>query len=364
MQKDYYELLGVDRTATEEEIGKAYRQRAVKLHPDVNSDPQATEEFKRVAEAFEVLSDGRKRQEYDHFGTVGGSKPSQYGVHINPFDMFSDLFGDRRGPIKGADIYQELHISLREAYEGCQKVTYSIAHVSCKVCDGSGAKAWVSCYLCGGAGKINTQQGPFAISMTCTKCWGCGRLPQALCEECGGTGRVEDSRQEHTLKIPSGVETGVQLMIRGQGESTRQGIPGDLIYTIIIDPHTFYEREGHNLYCVVPITFAQSVKGHEMLLPLVSGEQCVVKVPSRTKSGQVLRLKGKGMPVAVASYRQKVLFGDLLIRVQVEVPEKPSQDYLALVEQLSSLDKKETYERIAKFETRIGDLPKAKENVL
>jgi DnaJ-class molecular chaperone len=154
------------------------------------------------------------------------------------------------------------------------------------------------------------------------------------------------------------------MLLRGQGHPSQGGIPGDLVCTIIIDPHPFYEREGHNLYCVVPITFAQSVKGHELTLPFLSGEWCVVKVPPRTKSGQVLRLKGKGMPVAVASYRQQALFGDLLVRMQVEIPKNPSRDYLDVVEKLSSLDSGETYEQIALFESRIDALPKSEEKVL
>jgi len=368
MTKDYYEILGVARNATEEEISKTYRELAIKLHPDVNPDSEATERFKQVNEAYEVLSDSKKRQEYDHFGTIDGQSASSYGVHINPFDMFGEVFREhfnqQRGPLKGSDIHQEVRITLREAYEGCSKPVYAVSHLPCKVCSGSGVKSWNSCDLCGGAGRMQSQKGPFSITLTCTKCRGSGRLSQALCEECKGSGRLEGGRAKHMLDIPASIETGTHMLLRGQGEPSQGGIPGDLVCTIIVDPHPFYEREGHNLYCVVPITFAQSVKGHEVTFPLLSGEECVIKVPPRTRSGQVLRLKGKGMPVAVASYRQRVLFGDLLVRAQVEIPKNPSQDYLDVIEKLSSLDNEETYEQIAQFEFRIDALPKSEEKVL
>jgi molecular chaperone DnaJ len=370
MAKDYYAILGVGRDATKEDISKAFREKARQYHPDHNpGDPAAVERFKEVSEAFEILNHPDKRSNYDRFGSAdehvarGGTN-----VHIDPFDMFGDLFKDHfeqhgqhgRRTMKGADSYREVRISLQEAYFGCEKVLDIAPNNPCKKCEGTGAETWDSCSTCNGSGRINTQQGPFTVSITCSRCRGQGRTVQRNCKECNGSGLRPGHRRKQKLDIPAGIEPGINIVIKGEGERIANGVPGDLICQIVIDPHPFYEREGHNLYCVLPLTFAQSVLGHDVELP-VFDRVCKIHVPAGTKSGQVLRAKGMGMSVLITSHRQGSTTGDLLIRVQVDPPKNPSAEYLDLVKKLEAMDDKQVYEALDKFKDQVKELYKQQE---
>lgn len=353
--KDFYEILGVAKNATTEQISKSYRRLALKYHPDRNKDnEEASAKFKSIAEAYEVLSDEKKRREYDHFGSVGNDSRF-HQVHINPFDMFGDIFGDpfSKGPAKGQDIYKELHITLQEAYTGTTKEVLAVMHTECKDCEGSGVSSWEDCTMCNGSGRIQHSKGSFFISMTCSKCNGGGRLSSVLCDSCGGTGKLDDKEKKHEIEIPAGIESGVNILLKNKGMWMHNGIPGDMVVKVLVSPHSLYEREGGDLFCLVPITYAQAINGHEMELPLLSGESCTLKIPPGTKSGSVIRLLGKGMPHVVRQMQKDRPFGDLLVRLQVELPNKPTDSFISLVNKLSTLDDKQEYPSIKEFQSRI-----------
>ena len=364
MNKDYYTILGVEKTATLEEISTAYRKAAIEYHPDKNpGDANAVEKFKAAAEAYEVLSDPNKRAQYDQFGTVSGAGGPN--VHVNPFDMFSDLFGDFFGGQggfrnrKGADVIVDTPpITLEEAYSGCSKeVTYNIKGL-CDKCDGTGVFSWDTCTLCKGQGKVLTQQGPFRVSITCTQCRGKGKVPQVTCEDCNSTGTVEMPEQTVEVVIPPGIEDGTAIMLRGRGEPSVSGVSGDLISTIKVATHPIYEREGHHLYCLVPITYTQSILGHTIELPLLNGTMCKLHIPPGVRSGGVLRVQEAGMPVPATHGHERPTqtYGDLLAKIQIEPPEKPTNEYVDLVKKLAKLDDTEEYRRINEFNARLSKL--------
>ena len=354
MAKDYYKILGVDKSATADEIALAYRKLAIRHHPDANSgNDEGAELFKEIAEAYEVLSDPHKRSQYDNFGSVGEGQG--FDVHVNPFDMFSDLFGDffgrRDESSRGIDVHVDtVTITLEEAYRGCNRKIEYAASAMCTKCEGTGIFSWEECKLCSGRGRIRRQQGTFSVSLNCTHCGGRGRKPVVSCEDCQGSGKVPQEIQEHLLEIPAGIERGISMVINGKGENG-----GNLICPIDVAPHLLYERDGQNLYCLVPITFAQSVRGHEVKLPLLSGGTGTLKIPPGVRSGGVLRMKGLGMPI-YAHRRSSPGYGDLLAKVQVESPANPSQEYKELLDKLSALDDKEEYRRIDGFRARLSQL--------
>ena len=359
MAKDYYKILGLERNASVEDIGKAYRELARKYHPDLNKEPDAAEHFKEVSQAFEILNNPDKRREYDQFGEVRGAGPTFSNMHIDPFNMFEDLFRSHSHPgqyqTKGADVYKEVRITLAEAYHGCEKFLDLSNRSPCRHCEGTGAESWDACPACGGSGRINTQKGPFSVSITCGRCQGQGRFVKTKCTSCQGMGFVEGKVRKHKMDIPAGIESGMQIVIKGEGERIANGVPGDVACQIIIEPHVFYEREGSHLHCVVPITFAQSISGHDVELP-VFGKVCKIHIPPQTKSGQVLRMKGIGMPVLINGYRQMSVVGDLLVRIQVESPKEPSPEFLKLIKKMAILDDKEAYEAIVTFKSQIEKL--------
>ena len=356
---DYYATLGIERNASSDEINKAYRKVAMANHPDVNKEPEAVKRFKEASEAFEVLNNPDKRREYDQFGTVrSGTGPNIH--NIDPFSsMFGDIFGSHfrqtHQTARGADVFKEIKITLAEAYHGCEKTLDLSDDKPCYKCEGTGAASWDHCPSCRGSGRINTQNGPFAVSVTCSRCQGRGRFQKDKCESCSGSGKIVGKIRQHNVSIPAGIETGIQIVLNGEGERVANGVPGNVICQIVIEPHPFYEREGNNLYCVVPITFAQSVVGYGMELPVFE-KTCKIHVPAGTKSGQVLRVKGVGMPTLMNNHRQPSIIGDLLVRVQVEVPKNPSAEYLDLIKKLSEADDKEVYEDIKKFASQIEEL--------
>ena len=330
-KRDYYEVLGVSKSASADEIKKAYRRLAMKHHPDRNKDDDTSEaKFKETKEAYEVLKDAEKRATYDRFGHDGLKGPSggQGGFGAEGFgDIFGDVFGDifgggRRsggGPqvFRGADLGFELQLDLEKAVAG-DSVTIDVpTQVSCDTCKGSGAKKGsepVTCSTCSGVGQVRMQQGFFSIQQTCPACKGAGTTIADPCSTCHGRGRVRKTRTL-SVKVPAGVDDGDRIRLSGEGEAGRNGGPaGDLYVEIRVKPHKIFEREGSNLSCEVPVSFATAALGGEVELPTLDGNVSL-KVPAGTQSGKVFRLRGKGV-TTVRDPRQ----GDLFAEVAVETP--------------------------------------------
>ena len=330
-KRDYYEVLGVSKSASADEIKKAYRRLAMKHHPDRNKDDSGSEgKFKEVKEAYEVLRDGDKRAAYDRFGhdgLRGAGMGGPGGFSAEGFsDIFGDVFGDifggggRRGGaqvFRGADLGYELRLDLERAVSG-DTVTIEVpSQVTCEVCDGSGAKKGTEptqCSTCGGAGQVRMQQGFFSIQQTCPACKGAGTMISDPCETCHGRGRVRKTRTL-SVKVPAGVDDGDRIRLSGEGEAGRNGgPPGDLYVEIRINPHKIFLRDGADLSCEVPISFSTAALGGEVELPTLEGNVSL-KVPAGTQSGKVFRLRGKGV-TTVRDPRK----GDLFAKVALETP--------------------------------------------
>jgi len=339
-KRDYYDILGVSRTASEAEIKKAYRRLAMKHHPDRNKDDDSAEaRFKEAKEAYEVLKNADKRAAYDRFGHDGVRAGGQGGgFSAEGFgDIFGDVFGDifgggRRGRsqvFRGADLGYELQLELERAVAG-DSVTIEVpTQVTCRRCDGSGAEQGSepeSCTTCGGVGQVRMQQGFFSIQQTCPACKGAGTVITNPCRDCNGRGRVAKNKKL-TVKVPAGVDTGDRIRLTGEGEAGRNsGPPGDLYVEIRVKPHKIFRREGADLSCEVPISFATATLGGEVELPTLDGVVSL-KVPAGTQSEKIFRLRGKG----VATVRDKRI-GDLFAKVAVETPVNLSAEQAALLE--------------------------------
>jgi molecular chaperone DnaJ len=328
-KKDYYELLGVNRNASEDDIKKAYRKLALQHHPDRNpGDKQAEEKFKEVSEAYSVLCDPQKRAQYDQFGhaAFGDGGPFSGADFSGGFeDIFGDIFGEffggssgrRRGRARGEDLRYNLTLKFEEAVSGIEKKIKIPRHGLCETCRGSGAKTGTApqtCPTCRGRGQVSFQQGFFSVSRTCNQCHGQGTIIKDPCATCGGGGRV---RTMHTLsvKIPGGVDTGSRLKLRGEGETgPAGGAPGDLYVVIHVEPHPIFVRDNLDIVCDVPISFTQAALGAEIDVPTLEGK-VKMKIPPGTQSGKVFRMKGKGIK-DFQGYHQ----GDQHVRVTVETP--------------------------------------------
>ncbi|MDR2091872.1 MAG: molecular chaperone DnaJ [Azoarcus sp.] len=330
-KKDYYDILGVNRDANDDIIKKAYRKLAMKYHPDRNPDSkEAEDKFKEAKEAYEVLSDAKKRDAYDRFGHAGveavasaGNGPGRGG--FEGFDdafsgIFSDLFGGARGRsnvYRGADLRYNLEITLEEAARGAEKTIRIPTIEECETCHGTGAKPGThatTCPNCGGSGQMRIQQGFFSLQQPCPKCHGSGRIIPVPCHDCGGAGRV---KRQKTLevKIPAGISEGMRLRHSGRGEPGVNGGPaGDLYVEIHIRPHSVFEREHDDLHCEMPISFATAALGGEIEIPTLDGV-ARLKIPAETQSGKAFRLRGKGIKNVRSQMR-----GDLLCHVVVETP--------------------------------------------
>lgn len=337
-KRDYYDVLGVDRSADTKEIKKAYRRLAMKHHPDRNKDnPEAEAKFKEASEAYEVLADPEKRQAYDQFGHAGVDGQAGGfggGAGSSSFsDIFGDVFGDifgaagggagrRSSARRGADLRYNLELSLEEAVRGVEKQIRVPTLVACGTCDGSGAKPGTSpktCGVCQGTGTIRMQQGFFAVQQTCHACGGAGQVIESPCTDCRGRGVKEETRTLN-VKIPAGVDTGDRIRLSGEGEAGMKGGPaGDLYVQVVVKEHQLFQRDGSNLHCEVPISFVDAALGGELEVPTLDGK-VKLKIPPETQSGKLFRLRGKGVTPVRGGPK-----GDLLCRVVVETPVKLSE---------------------------------------
>jgi molecular chaperone DnaJ len=355
-KRDYYEVLSVSRTCTEQELKSAYRRLAVKYHPDKNPDDASAEDkFKEAAEAYSVLSDPEQRRRYDRFGHAGVSSsagagnwgaPGFGGIEDILGDLFGfgDVFGGARGggrrstAQRGADLRYDLEIKLEEAAQGMTAQLRIPRLETCDTCKGSGTKAGTqpeNCSTCSGSGQVRFQQGFFSVARTCHVCRGVGRVIKDPCESCKGAGRIEREKQME-VKIPAGVETGSRLRVSGEGESgTQGGAPGDLYVVIHVAEHDQFERQGSNLYEAVPITFAQAALGADVMVKTLDGEE-KLKIPLGTQTGTVFRLRGKGMPALGGRGK-----GDLFVSVTVMTPTSLTREQRKLLEQLAEVENKD-----------------------
>jgi molecular chaperone DnaJ len=363
---DYYEVLGVTRSAADGEIKSAYRKLAMKYHPDRNpGDKAAEEKFKQAAEAYAVLADGEKRSLYDRFGHAGVSSAAGAGGGFDPnvFNGFEDIlgglgdifgFGDlfgggrrRGGPQRGADLRYDLEITFEEAANGAETVVQIPRQENCDTCGGSGAAPGTSpmiCPQCRGQGQVRFQQGFFTVARTCPQCRGAGKVVTSPCHTCRGAGRISRERKL-TVKIPPGIATGQQLRLQGEGESGVLGGPAGNLYVVIqVQEHEFFRRDGNNLFCEIPVNFTTVALGGEIQVPTLDGSE-PVKVPEGTQTGTTLRLRGKGMPDVNGRGR-----GDLFATVQVHTPKKLTKDQRKLLEQLSDVLPKEKFEPRARHD--------------
>jgi molecular chaperone DnaJ len=349
-QADYYEVLGVERVASEGDLKSAYRKLALKFHPDRNQGSKdAEEKFKQAAEAYAVLSDPQKRAAYDRFGHAGLGAQGAAGFDPSTFVGFEDIlgglgdafgFGDlfgggrrRSGPQQGAHLRYDLEISFEEAARGSETSIQFPRAEACDTCKGSGAAAGsgpTMCPSCQGRGQQRYQQGFFTVARTCTQCRGTGKVIAKPCTTCHGQGRVPKDRKL-TVRIPAGISTGQRLRLQGEGEhGALGGPPGDLFVVIQVQDHAFFRRDGNDLYCEIPVNFPTLALGGEIRVPSVLGDPEPLKVPEGTATGTTFRLRGKGMPDV--SGRGK---GDLLVTVQASVPRKLNKDQRRLLDELA-----------------------------
>lgn len=352
-KRDFYEVLGVSKDASVDDIKKAYRKKAVQFHPDKNpGDKEAEEKFKEATEAYSVLSDAENRARYDRFGhaafTQGGGAGGFQGGDFSGFedifgDIFSTFFGGSMGgdPRRsrgraGNDLRYDLNLAFEEAAFGCEKEVTIGRRSACDTCSGSGAAKGSSrerCPQCEGAGQIRVQQGFFTLARTCHACGGVGEVVKSPCRDCSGSGlRVKESKLK--IKVPAGVDDGQRLKMRGEGEAGSGGGPtGDLYVQIHIDEHPTFQRQEHELICEVPITFSAATLGTEIEVPALEGK-LKLKIPAGTPSGKVFRIKNKGIPVLGSNPQRR---GDQHVRVYVHVPKNISVEERELLEKLAAI---------------------------
>ena len=359
-KRDYYEVLGVEKSASADDIKKAYRKLAMKYHPDRNpGDHAAEEKFKEAAEAYAILADSEKRSLYDRFGHAGVKSAAGAGAGFDPsvfqeFGDFADIlgnmfgFGDlfggsrrRGGPQRGADLRYDLEISFIESARGAETAIQIPRQENCESCHGSGAAPGSSpttCPQCRGQGQVRFQQGFFTVARTCPQCRGAGKIVTKPCATCHGAGRVAKERKI-TVKIPPGIATGQQLRLQGEGEAGSAGGPAGHLYVVVhVQEHEFFRRDGVNLFCEIPVNFTTVALGGDIQVPTLDGPE-MVRVPEGTQTGTTLRLKGKGMPDVGGRGR-----GDLFATVQVKTPKKLTRDQRRLLEQLGAALPPEKFE--------------------
>ena len=380
-KRDYYQILGVDRNATEHDLKAAFKKHAKACHPDMNpGDKAAEQKFKELAEAYEALKDPQKRAAYDRFGHAAfeggmGGRPGQGGFGpdfaSSMSDIFDDLFGEfmggrrggpqrgRSGRERGADVRYNMEITLQEAYAGKNAQIRVPTSVACETCSGSGAKTGtkpVTCHTCGGVGKVRASQGFFTIERTCHSCQGRGEVIDDPCPSCSGSGRVTKERTL-SVNIPAGVEDGTRIRLAGEGEAgLRGGPPGDLYIFLSIKPHSFFQRDGADIFCKVPISMTTASLGGQVDVPTLEGTSTRVRIPEGTESAKQFRLKGKGMPVL----RSKTT-GDMYIQVDVETPKNLSRRQRELLDEFERESRKETSPESHGFFAKVKDFFEGRE---
>jgi len=354
-KRDYYEVLGVNKSAKKEEIKKAYRKLALKFHPDKNKGDKAAEEkFKEASEAYHVLSDEKRKANYDQFGHAAFQGGGQGGFGNFDFsssfsDIFEDVFGDfgdfgfggarsgrSRTINRGSDLRYDISIELNDAFSGTEKKISYTTYKKCKTCSGSGAKPGskpTSCSYCNGQGKVRSSQGFFTIQQTCPECSGEGEKISSPCSSCTGIGKTQ-SNESVSVKIPKGVDDGTRIRLAGKGEAgTKGGSNGDLYLFISVEPHNIFKRSEENLYYELPISIADAALGTTVEVPSIDGGKTKIKIPSGTQSGKQLRLKGKGMPIL-----RRNIIGDLYIRIVTEVPTSLTKKQKELLVEFKTLE--------------------------
>jgi molecular chaperone DnaJ len=351
MEIDYYEVLGVSRSASGEEIKKAYRKQAMKYHPDRNpEDKEAEEKFKQATEAYEVLCDNSKRQIYDAYGHDGLKSRGYQGPDFEDiFSSFGDIFGDifgfgrgdtrgtKHGPIRGADLRYDLSISFMDAVHGISRDIEIERPDTCWTCEGTGLRPGYkaqTCTTCNGRGQVVRAQGFFRMSTTCPHCRGEGEIIKDPCADCDGVGLVK-SKKKVSLKIPAGVDTGAKMRLRGTGEGGRKGGPaGDLYVIIHVEPHEFFQREGDLIYCQFPLTFDQAALGCTPEIPTIHGKR-KLKIPQGTQTGKRFTLEKEGVPHLRGNGR-----GDMIVEVRVITPAKLTKRQKELLQEFGELERK------------------------
>ncbi len=371
-ERDYYEVLGVAKDASADEVKKAFRKAALKYHPDRNpGDVEAEKKFKEVAQAYEVLSDADRRSRYDRFGHEGlsGVATRGYATSDDIFDAFADIFGEDslfanmfggggrrsrgRSGRRGANLRCEMTIEFEEAARGCEKSVEVRRSARCSACGGNGAKAGTRptpCRGCGGRGVVLQAHGFFSIQTPCPHCRGAGEVIDDPCAGCRGTGLVQEKR-EVKVRIPAGIDNETRMRVPGEGEpGSDPSLTGDLFCDIYVKPHAFFEREGRNLFCEIAVTFSQATLGAEIEVPTLDGPS-KMQVPKGTDSGQLFRIRGQGLPSVDGGGK-----GDQIVRVSIEVPKKLSERQEELLREFAKTEKVEVKPRKKGFLDRIKDI--------
>lgn len=357
-KRDYYDVLGAEKSASADELKKAYRKKAKELHPDRNSDnPKAEDQFKEVNEAYEALKDPEKKAAYDRFGHaafeggMGGGQRGGFGGQgdfSSAFsDVFDDLFGDfmgsgqrgggRQRASRGSDLRYNLRVNLEEAYTGTQKTIKVPTAIACEECNGTGAESGAepqTCPTCSGMGKVRAQQGFFTVERTCPTCSGMGQIIKNPCKSCNGAGRIEKDRSL-SVNIPAGVETGTKIRLAGEGEAGMRGGPtGDLYIFVEVQEHQLFQRQGPHLFCQVPVSMSSAALGGDIEVPTIDGGRSRVKIPAGSQSGRQMRLRSKGMPALRGGGQ-----GDMLIELAVETPVNLTTKQKELLKEFEKLSK-------------------------
>ncbi len=369
MKADYYETLGVARSADEKELKSAFRKLAMQFHPDKNpGDADAEHRFKEIGEAYETLKDPQKRAAYDRFGHAafenGGMNGGGggFGGSGGFADIFEDIFGEmmgggrqRRsgGRERGADLRYNMEITLEEAYTGKTAQIRVPTSITCDECSGSGAKIGtspVTCTTCSGSGRVRAAQGFFSIERTCPTCHGRGQIIKDPCSKCSGQGRITEERAL-SVNIPAGIEDGTRIRLTGEGEAGLRGGPsGDLYIFLSLKPHEFFQRDGADLYCKVPISMTTAALGGQFEVATLDGTQTRVKIPDGTQNAKQFRLKGKGMPVL----RQPAM-GDLYIQIAIETPQNLNKRQRELLEEFERMSSQDNSPQSSGFFARMKD---------